>query len=139
MSQQNVDLVRRGTEHFATTGEPLWETLDPQVEVRDHDIMDGREYRGHADVRRWLFEDWASAWSEYTSEPEEYIDVDDEHVVAVFRIKATGRSSGVEMERQDAIVYAVHDKLITRVDYYNSKQQALEAVGGQPISKTSTR
>jgi ketosteroid isomerase-like protein len=130
MSEQNVDLVRRGFEHFVATGEPAWDTLHEQVEVRDHDIMDGREYRGHADVRRWLFEDWASAWSDYTAEPEEFIDVDDEHVIAVFRIKATGRASGVAIERQDAMVFVVRDHLVTRLDYYNSKQQALNAVAG---------
>jgi ketosteroid isomerase-like protein len=130
MSEQNIELVRRGFEHFVATGEPAWDTLHEHVEVRDHDIMDGREYRGHADVQRWLFEDWASAWSEYSAEPEEYIDVDDEHVIAVFRIKATGRASGVAIERQDAIVWEVRDRMITRLDYYNSKQQALEAVAG---------
>src|SRR5579859_4685671 len=131
MSEQNVELVRRGFEHFVATGEPAWDTLHEHVEVRDHDIMDGREYRGHEDVRRWLFEDWASAWSDYAAEPEEYIDIDDEHVIAVFRIKATGRASGVAIERQDAIVFAASDGLITRLDYYNSKQQALEAVAGE--------
>jgi len=130
MSQQNVDLVRRGLEHFVATGEPAWDTLHEHVEVRDHDSMDGREYHGYADVRRWLFDDWASAWSEYSAEPEEFMDVDDEHVIAVLRIKATGRASGVAIERQDAMVYVVRDQQVTRLDYYNSKQQALEAVTG---------
>ena len=130
MSDENVALVRRGFEHFVATGEPAWDTLHEHVEVRDHDIMDGREYRGHADVRRWMFEDWASAWSEYSAEPQEYIDVDAERVIAVLRIKATGRASGVAIERQDAMVYVVRDQQVTRVDYYNSKQQALEAVAG---------
>jgi len=130
MSQENVEVVRRGFEHLLATGEPLWETLDEQIEVRDHDIMDGREYRGHADVRRWLFEDWASAWSDWTAEPQEFIDVDDERVIAVFRIKATGRSSGVAIEREDAMVFEVRDRQLTRIDYYNSRQQALDAVSG---------
>jgi ketosteroid isomerase-like protein len=130
MSEQNVELVRAGFEHFLATGEPAWDTLHEHIEVQDHDIMDGREYRGHADVRRWLFEDWASAWSEYGMEPEEYIDVDDERVIAVFRMKATGRASGVAIERQDAMVYVVRGQQVTRVDYYNSRQQALDAVCG---------
>jgi ketosteroid isomerase-like protein len=130
MSEQNVELVRRGFEHFVATGEPAWDTLHEHIEVRDHDIMDGREYHGHADVRRWLFEDWASAWSEYSAEPEEYIDIDDEHVIAVFRIKATGRASGVAIERQDAMLYEIRDQQAMRIDYYNSKQQALEAAAG---------
>jgi ketosteroid isomerase-like protein len=130
MSEQNVELVRRGFEHFVATGEPAWDTLHEHVEVRDHDIMDGSEYHGHADVRRWLFEDWASAWSEYSAEPEEYIDFDEHHVIAVFRMKATGRASGVAIERQDAMLYEVRDQQLTRIDYYNSKQQALEAAAG---------
>ena len=44
------------------------------------------------------------------------------------KIKATGRASGVAIERQDAIVYVVRDQLVRRVDYYNSKQQALDSV-----------
>jgi ketosteroid isomerase-like protein len=131
MSEQNVELVRRGFEHFLLTGEPAWDTLHENVEVLDHDIMDGREYRGHADVRRWLFEDWASAWSDWSAEkPEEFIDVDDEHVIAVFRIKATGRASGAAIERKDAIVYELHDSQVTRMDYYNSRQQALDDLAG---------
>jgi ketosteroid isomerase-like protein len=130
MSEQNVELVRRAFEHFLATGEPAWDTLHERVEARDHDIMDGREYRGHDDVRRWLFEDWASAWSDWSAQrPDEFIDVDDEQVIAVFQVKATGRASGVEIEREDAIVSVVRDGLITRMDYFNSKQQALDAVG----------
>ena len=129
ISEQNVELVQRGFEHFVATGEPAWETLHEQVEVYDHDIMDGREYRGHADVRRWLYEDWAAAWSDYSAEPQEFIEADDDRVIAVVGIKATGRASGVEIERQDAMLYVVRDLKIVRIDYYNSKQQALEAAG----------
>jgi ketosteroid isomerase-like protein len=129
MSQENVDLVRAGFEHLIATGEPAWDTLHEHVEVRDHDIMDGREYRGHADVRRWLFEDWADAWSEWTAEPEEFVDAGGDRAIAVFRVSATGRKSGVRIERQDAIVYVVRNLQIVRLDYYNSKQQALRAAG----------
>jgi ketosteroid isomerase-like protein len=129
MSEESVELVRRGLEHLIATGEPAWDTFHEHVEVRDHDIMDGREYRGHGDVRRWLFEDWADAWSEWSAEPEEYIDAGGDVVIAVFRISATGRSSGLRIERQDATVNVVRDMQIVRLDYYNSKQQALQAAG----------
>lgn len=122
-----MELVQKGFEHFVATGEPAWDTLHENVKVYDHDIMDGREYQGHADVRRWLFEDWEAAWSQYSAEPEEFIDAAD-RVIAVFRVKATGQNSGVEVERQDAILYKVRDGKIVRLDYY-SKQQALEAAG----------
>ena len=47
----------------------------------------------------------------------------------VLHVKATGRGSGLELERQDAMVFKLRDGMTVRIDYYNSKQQALKAVG----------
>jgi hypothetical protein len=38
MSQENVEIVQQALGHFQQTGEPLWDTVDPNVEVHDHDI-----------------------------------------------------------------------------------------------------
>ena len=128
MSQENVELFRRGIEHFMQTGEPLWETLDEQIEIHDHDILDARAYRGRAGWVRW-WEDWGAAFAETSVEPEEFIDADDDHVIVVFRLRATGRGSGINVERQDAMLVTVRDAKAVRIDYYNSKEQALKAVG----------
>jgi ketosteroid isomerase-like protein len=61
-------------------------------------------------------------------EPEEFIDAG-ERVIAVIRMKATGRDSGVVVERQDAIVLEIRDTKIVRVDYYSDREKALKAVG----------
>jgi ketosteroid isomerase-like protein len=125
---QNVAVVQQLLEHFMATGEPDWGTLHEQVEVHDHDTPDQRgEYRGHAGVARWL-EDWGTAWAEYSIEPEELIDVD-ERVVAVLNMNATGLGSGVTLERQDGMVCELRDGKIVRIDYYNSREQALQAAG----------
>jgi len=70
-----------------------------------------------------------AAWAEFSVEPEEFIDADDHHVIIVWRLKATGRDSGVQVERQDAMVITVRDGKTARVDWYNSKQHGLESVG----------
>jgi ketosteroid isomerase-like protein len=127
MSQENVEVIQRGFEHFMATGEPYWETFHAEVEVHDHDTMDQGEYRGHAGLGRWL-EDWAAAWSEFSMEPEEFLDAG-EYVVMFVRMKATGASSGLVLERQDAMVFAVRDGKVLRLDYYNNRTEALEAVG----------
>jgi ketosteroid isomerase-like protein len=114
-------------EQFIATGEPAWDVTHHDVEVYDHDIMDGEDYRGHAGVVRWL-EDWSSAWSEFSMKPEEFIDAG-EHVVAVVRMRAKGRSSGLVLDRQDAVIQEVRDGMIVRIDYYNNRDQALKAVG----------
>jgi ketosteroid isomerase-like protein len=127
MSEENVEVVKRGFEHFMATGEPHWESFHREVEVHDHDTMDQGEYRGHAGVGRWLA-DWTAAWSEFSMEPEEFLDVG-ERVVMFFRMRATGVSSGLALERQDAMVFEVHDGRVVRLDYYNNRADALNAAG----------
>ena len=127
MSQENVEIVRESLERFVATCEPAWDVLHEEVEVHDHDILDAGGYRGHSGFGRWL-EDWGAGLPVYSFEPQEFIDAGD-LVVAVILMKARGRGSSVDVERQDAMVCAVRDDTIWRVDYYNSRQQALEAVG----------
>jgi ketosteroid isomerase-like protein len=127
VSQENVNLVRESLARNAADGEPPWDALHEQIEVHDHDILDAGEYRGHAGFARWL-EDWSAAWSEDAFEPEEFLDVGERVVVFILQ-KTTGQGSGVTLERQDAMVFELRDGKILRLDYYNSRQQALEAVG----------
>ncbi len=135
MSQENVEIVRRFFEGFnwysPTTNveEPLWGTLDPKIEVFDHDILDAGTYKGHDGFVRWL-EDWDEPWEEWRMEAERWIDAGDQ-VVLIFRMTTKGKGSGVEINRQDGMVWTVRNAQVTRIDYYNSEAQTLEAVGLQ--------
>jgi ketosteroid isomerase-like protein len=129
MSRKNVELVQGVLGGFIATGIPAWDLLDERVEVHDHDVMDAGEYRGHAGFGSWL-ENWDAAWSDFSMQPEEFLD-GDQRIVSVFRMTATGRGSGVEVQRQDAIVWSVRDGKIVRLDYYNNREQALGSVGRQ--------
>lgn len=127
MSEENVAIVQRGWERLEATGEPDWDATAEDVEIHDHDIPDRSEYRGHAGLRQW-FEDWGAAWAEWSFEPAEFIDAGD-RVVVVGQMTATGRDSGLQVDRQDGIVYTMRQGKIVRVDYFNSRDQALEAAG----------
>ncbi len=127
MSQENVKVVEDALGRFVATGEPPWDAIREDVEVRDHDMMDASEYHGHAGFARWM-EDWSAAWSEESIEPEEFIDADD-RVVVFIRQRTTGHGSGVALEREDAMVFEISDGKIARLDYFNSREQALKAVG----------
>ncbi len=126
MSRENVELVRQSFEHQLATEEPMWAALAEHVEVHDHDIPDAGDYQGHSGVTHWL-EDWAAPWAKWDVVPERFIDAN-ERVVVFLRVSVTGHS-GVNLERDDAMVYTVRDNLIARIDYYNNRSQALEAVG----------
>ena len=115
VSRENVELVRESQEHFVRTGEPMWERLHPEVEFRDHDLLDGSVSRGHAGYREFIGA-WEAAFESYELEPEDYVDAGDS-VVVVFMLRARGRGSGIELKRRDAIVYTLAERLVTRVDY----------------------
>jgi ketosteroid isomerase-like protein len=100
---------------------------DPEIEVYDHDILDAREYRGVEGVLRWQA-DWEGSWETWRSEPEHFIDAGD-RVVAILRVRAKGRHSGVEVERVDGAVFTFAHNKVVRLDYYNDRSQALKAVG----------
>ena len=127
MSEENVAVVRRGLERFMKTGEVLEESFNESLEVHDHDILDGRDYRGPEGFMQWL-EDWSAAWEEWSLDPEEYIDGDD-RVIVVAKMHARGRGSGVEVDRQVALLFELRDGLIVRIDYFNNKSEALAAAG----------
>jgi ketosteroid isomerase-like protein len=128
VSQENVDLVERSLVHWLATGEPSWELVDESMEAYDHDIMDAGEYRGREGVERWL-SDWESAWSNFRMEVQELIDAGEDLVVAFVHMRARGRESGVEVSRDDAILYRVCAGKIMRMDYFNNRAQALAAAG----------
>ena len=127
MSDEDVEIIRRVWDHMLATGEPDWEMTDQDVEVHDHDIPERGEYHGHAGVRQW-FEDWGAAWAQWSFLPSEFIDAGN-YVVVVGRVTATGRGSGVNLDRQDGIVYELRSGKIVRIDYFNSRDQALAAAG----------
>jgi ketosteroid isomerase-like protein len=130
VSRENVEMIADALGRFAMTGEPAWDLIAEDVEVYDHDIMDASDYRGHAGFGRWL-QDWSAAWSEYSVEPEEFLDAG-ERVVALIRQRTTGGGSGVALEREDAMVFGMRDGKIARVDYYNDRAEAIKDAGLAP-------
>jgi len=134
MSQENVEVVRRFFEGFdwyaprtMNADDPLWETLDPNIECFDHDILDAENYMGREGFLRWL-DFWDEPWEEWSMEAGRWIDVGD-RVVLLLGMTTRGRESGVEMTRHDGIVWTLRDGRVIRIDYYNSEAQALEAMG----------
>jgi ketosteroid isomerase-like protein len=124
MSAENVELVRR---RFGAALEDDWETaleaVDPNIEIHDFDIPDAGVYHGYEGLRAWV-ERWSEGWESWRMEDPEFRD-GGESVVALFRIVAKGAHSGLELERDDAIVYRLRAGKIVRIEYYNDQDEAL--------------
>ena len=127
MSQENVEIVEEAHRRFSETGEPIWERIDPDTEVFDHDVLDAGTYRGPRGVARWLA-NFGESWEHFEMDLARVIDVGDQ-VVSLFRIRAVGAGSGVTVERDDAMVWTFRDGRLLRLDYFNNPAQALEMVG----------
>ncbi len=129
MSQENVEIVRRGHEALATGGEEtLFEFFDPEIDLRPIEESPGVEsYRGHDGVRRY-FEVTRDAFGDFGWKPLEFVDFGD-HVLVVTRFHAQGKGSEVPVEAVIYNVFTVHDGLVVQVRGSLDRTEALKAVG----------
>ena len=134
MSQENVEVIRRFVAALEGTQvnddwQPVFAEVDADVEVDDLDIsLDTEHYRGHDAVRVWVGV-WNEAWASWRIEGVEVRPVGEDRAVALFVMVVTGKGSGIELSRHDALVCTLRAGKIAEVGYYNDQQQALEAVG----------
>jgi ketosteroid isomerase-like protein len=85
-------------------------------------------YHGHAEIRA-TWQQWKDAWDEWTPEVIEAIEVDASIVVLVTLINARGKGSGVPVRAGGASIWTIRDGKVSRVKLFQSKAEALEAVG----------
>jgi ketosteroid isomerase-like protein len=129
MSQENVEIARRNHEAFRRGDwEGFLRDVDPSVEFVELPAFGTRTYHGHEglmDALRW----WPSQWDEFESEILEVIDVDDEHVVSLLRNHGRGKTSGVEVAEEVALLSTIRNGKATRVEMFRSVSEALGAAG----------
>ena len=95
-----------------------WSATDPEG---------ARVYRGRDGVAQ-AFREWVEPFSEYHSEPLDYIGVGDSVVVPT-RQWGIGRASGAPVEIEVTYVFEFRDHMITRIYEYDTLKEALEAAG----------
>jgi ketosteroid isomerase-like protein len=130
MSQENVEIVRRGYERFLATGEIPEENFHPDF-VWDmstfRDWPERQTYPGVEGARRFTAE-WAEAWDEWEIEVEDFIDAG-EQVVVVLRQRGRSKASGVPVDMSLGQVWTFEEGLQTRMQMFASPEEALEAAG----------
>lgn len=88
----------------------------------------GGVYRGHGELRAmWML--WLEAWEEWETEVVEAIEVEAGTVLTVTRVRARGRGSGVPVEARGASLWTVRDGKIVTAKLFQSKPEALAAIG----------
>jgi SnoaL-like domain len=140
MSQANVDLVRglipppdvdvaallrdkTVFDHMASALEPF---IDPRIESVAV-WQGGTTYSGIEGFRQmWL--DWLEPWTSYYVSVDEAIDAGD-RVVLFAHDKGRLKDSDAEVAIFAASVWDVRDGEVVRVEFFGSRDEALEAAG----------
>jgi hypothetical protein len=131
MSQQNVEIVRRVSDAFASgDSNTVFALVAPEIEwdfSHADTWLEEQVYRGYDGIAKF-FGKWLREWDDYRFEVEDIIDAGD-RVVAIVRDEGRGKSSGIKLERRHAEVWTVHDGKVMRIEPYDDKAKALAAVG----------
>jgi ketosteroid isomerase-like protein len=133
MSRENVELVRKiydaaarrdDTTPFDIYSEDIvWDVS----RMRTAFLYTRPIYQGHEGVRQ-LWREGLAAFGEIDMDPEELVDAGDQ-IVAVVHERQIGRASGAPVEGAHAAVWTLAEGRITRVELFDDRAQALEAVG----------
>jgi len=128
MSQENVEIVRRGYEHYNRTGEPDYSVLDPEV-VYDvsRRTFDPGVFQGHEGVREFVAL-VAEQWEEMWIEPQDFV-VAGEDVIVSVQLVGVGKESGVETTAHAAHVWTFRDGKVVRQTTFQTMAEALAAAG----------
>src|SRR6266542_3314292 len=103
MSQENVEVIRRSYEAFNARD---W---DRTIELWDSDgewkpamaaAVEGKVYRGHAEIRRY-YDDLLESFAEVRAEDPEFRDLGD-RVLVLYRLIVRGRDSDIAIDQPGA-------------------------------------
>jgi hypothetical protein len=127
MSQENVELYRRGIEAFNQRDlEAFLALADPDVVGISRVLaIEGSSYRGHDGTREW-WEDLLGVFPDFTIEVVWVRDAGD-LTVSELRNSAQGEGSPAPLEELVWQVTEWRDGRVVRWQMYESKQSALEA------------
>ncbi len=126
MSQENVELVRRGI----ASVDAFWAMLDEYVvwDLRGNPIIDlDSVYLGRDAVIEGSRHYWGT-WDDYSLEAEELVDAGASVVIAVHE-RGRGKGSGIQVDRHSAQTWTFHRGRLIRWELFNEMAEALEAVG----------
>jgi ketosteroid isomerase-like protein len=136
MSEENVEIVRRGLEELQSgveRGEP-GAAFDLGIVADDFEWILAGPFEGRSVWRGregWLefMRVWTEQFDDYSFQVERLLAADDDRVVALIRQSGTGNESGVPVEWDSASVSELKGGRIARATNYNSHAEVLEAAG----------
>jgi ketosteroid isomerase-like protein len=133
---EDVELLRQGygalnvaleTGQWDLFAEFIEQRCDPDIVLKPAGVFpESAEVRGHTGMLRVLTTQ-AEAFETLRIQPHDFVEADDQ-VIASVRFGGRARYSGIDVDISVAHVWTIHDHKALRLDMYQSKAEALEAV-----------
>ena len=130
MSQQNVEVVRRGIEAWNRRDGELWLSYaTPEIEwiPAGPAAVERSVYRGHAEAASGFESVW-QAWEEFRFEESEVRNLDGS-VLWLGRVKMRGTASHVALDQEFALHFVLRDGKFVTVRAFVAWHEALANVG----------
>ena len=129
MSQENVEIVRQSLDAYSRRDIDALRTLNhPDLEL-DWSASVGSlagVYRGLDQALRFYAE-YYETFEATVIKPDRFIETGD--LVVVPNVAHQRGRDGIEVSARSTLVFAVHNRLITRICLYQDEDEALKAVG----------
>ncbi len=142
MSEDPAEIVRRAFEQASRVRDPsgrrldlldpktlevVFDFLDPEIEVReDPRFPEAGIFTGKVAVRRY-FDQFTESFDEFSFETEDFIDLGDDRVLMLFRLRSRGKGSGARVEARPGWIYTIRDGKAVRIEAYLDRAEALAA------------
>jgi ketosteroid isomerase-like protein len=127
MSEENVEAVRESYETPGALFASWAERMAPTIEFDFTAVYPDRPVmRGIEELRRFREE---GPWGELSFEPERFVDLDDQRVLVLVKVHATGTGSGAPVELRNAHEFTIRHGVLVRFKVYGDRDEALKAAG----------
>ena len=131
MSEENVELVRRGYAYFRANRDVFVEGTHPDF-VWDMSTFRGwpeqQLYEGVEGAREFLTE-WVDSWEDWELELRELIDAGDDMVLGIVHQSGRSKATGLRVEMDFAQLWTIRDGKQLRMRMYADVTEARRAAG----------
>jgi ketosteroid isomerase-like protein len=144
MSEEAVEVARLLFEEASRVKDPSGRRLDaldretlavafdyydPEVEIHeDPRFPEAGVYRG-IDAVADYFSQFTESFDEFSFEAEDFIDLGDDRVLFLFRLRTRGKGSGATADARPGWIYTIRGRKVVRVEAYLDRGEALAAAG----------
>jgi ketosteroid isomerase-like protein len=134
----NLELVRSIFADWERSDYSAVDWADPEIEFALADGPDPESWTGVAGMAEGWYA-FKSTWEDFRAEPQAYRDLDHEHVLVLVQFNGRAETSGLDlaqMHTQQASLFQIRDRKVTRLILYFDGDRALADLGLTPDKAT---